>query len=528
MFRIILEIVRLGLAIVLDRLRSPAKRSGAAVLLRDSFIRLGVTFIKVGQALSVRRDLLPDDYASVLQSLQDRVPPFPTSVAFQEVERSLDRPIVEIFADIEEAAIATGSVAQVHAARLQSGEEVIVKVRRPGIVAEVERDMRALRLAMNIATTIVPRLRHYHPDRIIEEIWLNLRKELDFRQEARNIRRFVAAFADSATIAVPAVVDALVSEAVIVQQRSGGLHLDDPSVRAHGARLAKAFVESYLHQIFVLGAFHADPHPGNLFILSDGRVCFHDFGLIGVLDRATRRRLAAFSIAFLRQDADWLLDAAIDLGVLGGQMDRAAFRRGLNDIIEDYVALPFKQWSLSDAFLRVARLGRADNVFVPHELLVLMRSMALAENTVRVLDPDFELVETLRVRGPEVLRAAAALDDHSTFIDRLELDIASAAAELPTKLNGLIRRLGDDSNRPVLGIEIHGPEGFERHLDRSANRLALSLVTLGLYIAGSLLSQHSIGPSIVGNFPAFAAIAYAIALWFTLRLARAIGRSGRL
>lgn len=401
-------------------------------------------------------------------------------------------------------------------------------MRRPGIVAQVERDMRALRLAVKIALRFVPRLRHYQPVRVIDEVWLNLLKEIDFRQESRNIHRFVVAFADSTTMAIPAVVNALVSEAVIVQQRSVGLHIDDPSLRPDGPRLARGFVESYLQQVFVLGAFHADPHPGNLFIMADGRICFHDFGLIGVLDRATRRRLAAFTVAFIRQDADWLLDAAIDLGILGGQIDRAVFRRGLADIIDDYAALPFKQWSLSDAFLRVTRLGRAENVLVPHELLVLIRSMALAENTLRILDPDFELVETLRVRGPEVLRTAMAPPDVSALMDRVKLDAAAAVAELPTILSGWMRQFGDGSKVPALGLEVRGLEGLEVHIDRSSNRLALSLVTLGLYIAGSLLSQHSIGPRIFGDFPAFAAVAYAIALWFTFRIARGIGRSGRL
>lgn len=306
------------------------------------------------------------------------------------------------------------------------------------------------------------------------------------------------------------------------------MRIDDPALKADGPRLARAFVDAYLHQIFVLGAFHGDPQPGNLFIIPDGRIYFHDFGLIGFLDRATRRKLAAFTVAFIRQDADWLLDAAIDLGVLGGEMDRMAFRRGIAEIIADYAALPFKEWSLADAFVRVTRLGRSENVFVPYDLVVLMRSMALAEHTVKVLDPQFEMVETLRIKGPEVLEAAMERSDLTGVLDRLKLDAAAAMNDLPAVLGRWVRQLGNEGKGLGLNLDVRGLEHLEERIDRSSNRVALALVTLGLYIAGSLLSQHSIGPRIFGDFPAFVAFAYALALWFTFRLARGIGRSGRL
>jgi ubiquinone biosynthesis protein len=519
---------RFGLAEAFGRLRTQRSGTGAPERLRDSLIRLGVTFVKFGQSLSVRRDLLPDEYTAALQTLQDRVPPFPTAEAFREIERGLARPISEVFAEIDPVPIAAGSIAQVHAARLNDGQQVIVKVQRTGIRPQLERDMRALRLAVRFAQGLVPRLHHYQPLRVIDEIWMNLRKETDFREEAKNIRRFAAAFADSPTIAIPGVIGDLVSEAVIVQERSDGVRIDDPSLAPDGPRLARVFVEAYLQQIFVMGAFHGDPHPGNLFIMPDGRICFHDFGLIGILDRPTRRKLAAFTVAFIQQDADWLLDTAIDLGVLGGTMDRAVFRRGLAEIIADFSARPFKEWSLADAFLRVARLGRAENVLVPYDLVVLMRSMALAENTVRVLDPQFELVETLRVKGPEALKAAMEGVDPKQMLDRIKVDAAAAISDLPVVLGRWVRQLGEEGRGPGLNLELRGLESLEEHIDRSSNRVALALVTLGLYIAGSLLSQHSIGPRILGDFPAFAAAAYALALWFTFRLARGIRRSGKL
>lgn len=528
LLRIAFEILRFALGKALQWIHLLPLKPQPPERLRLGLERLGTTFIKFGQALSMRRDMLSDEYVVALQSLQDRVSPFPARDAMQEVEAGLGRPISELFAEFDENPLAAGSIAQIHTARLHGGRDVIVKVRRAGLKAQIDRDMQALGWLTRITVGLAPPLRHYQPLRIISEIWGNLTREIDFRREAQNIRRFVTAFADWPTLKVPDVIDGLVCETVIVQERSHGLRIDDPAVRPDGPRLARNFVDAYLHQIFVLGAFHGDPHPGNLFITEDGRICFHDFGLIGFLDRVTRRKLAAFTSAFVRQDPDWLLDAAIDLGVLGGEMDRTEFRHGLAGILADYAALPFKDWSLAEAFLRVTRLGQAQNVFVPLDLLILMRAMFLAEDVVRVLDPGFQLLDTLQTKGPEVLKVTMEQTEWTGAFDRLKLDALAAAHDLPSIVRLWARQLLLEKGGPTLSLRVRELKGLNEHIDRGSNRLALSLVTLGLYIAGSLLMQHSIGPRIFGDFPLLAAFAYAIALWFTFRIARGIARSGRL
>ena len=528
LFRIVLESLRFAGSLALARLRLTRGPFKPPEQLCLSFARLGTTFIKFGQALSMRRDILPDEYVAALQSLQDHISPFPTKTAIVEIERGLGRPIKELFSSFDEKPLAAASVAQVHGALLHDGRQVIVKVRRPGIKTQIDHDMHALGAVARLATALIPRLRHYQPLRIIEEIWSNLRKEIDFRQEARNIKRFVAAFADWPTIHIPRAIDGLVGETVIVQERSSGCRIDDPAIRADGPQLAQNFVDAYLYQVFVLGVFHGDPHPGNIFITAEKKICLHDFGLVGVLDRTARRELAAFASAFIHQDADWLLDAAIDLGVLGGEMNRAEFRHGLAEIIADYAARPVRDWSMAEAFLRISRLGQAQNVFVPYELIVLMRAMFNAEHAVRTLDPEFELLESLQTKGPGVLKAAMEQADWDTMIDRLKHGTLAAVQELPAMLNSWTRRLNREGEGLGLSLRLHGLENLETHLDRSSNRLALALVTLGLYIAGSLLMLHSVGPRLYDDIPVLAVLAYSLALWFTLRLARGISRSGRL
>ena len=222
------------------------------------------------------------------------------------------------------------------------------------------------------------------------------------------------------------------------------------------------------------------------------------------------------------------MDSAIDLGVLGGEMSRAEFRRGLTEIIADFAARPLKEWSMAEAFLRITRLGQAQNVFIPYDLVVLMRAMFNAEHAVRTLDPNFQLLENLQAKGPGVLKAAMEQADWTVTIDRLKQDALAAMQDLPVVLGSWTRRLNQEGEGLGLSLRLHGLDGLEARLDRSSNRIALALVTLGLYIAGSLLMQHSIGPRLYEDMPALAALAYALALWFTFRLARGIARSGRL
>lgn len=527
MFQIVFVVMAFGLGGVLRGLRLLPSRPHSSERFRLSLESLGTTFIKFGQALSIRRDILPDDYVAALQKLQDHVSAFPTSVALEEIERGLGRPVAALFAEFEDKPLAAASVAQVHAARLRDGRSVIVKVRRPGLKRQIDQDMRSLLWVMRVATVIMPRLGHYQPLRVVREIWGNLSKEIDFCREARNIRRFVAAFADWPTLKIPDVIGDLVSETVIVQERSSGLRIDDPTLRPDGPRLAGVFVDAYLHQIFVLGVFHGDPHPGNLFVTEDGRICLHDFGIVGFLDRAMRRKLAAFATAFVHQDADWLLETAIELGILGGEMNRSEFRRGLVEIIGDYAALPLKDWSLAEAFLRVTRLGQAQNVFVPLDLLILMRAMFLAEHTVRILDPEFQLLDTLQTKAPDVLKAAMKEVDWANTISRLRLDAASAARDLPSMLSTWVEQLVQEGSGLGLSLHVRELKGLPERLDRTSNRLVLGLIAAGLFVSGALLMEAT-GPRIFGEVPLFAAMAFALALWFTLRLVRAIARSGKL
>ncbi len=491
--------------------QAPAQRLAATLE------RLGTTFIKLGQGLSLHRELLPDNYVAALARLHDRVEPFAFEEARAEIAASFGKPPEEMFATLDPTPLAAGSIAQVHRAHMPDGRPVIVKVRRPGIRRQVSEDIRILRWFVRSVQWLLPALRRAGPLDLVEELARNLHQELDFCREADNIRRFEEVFHDSPTVYVPGVVDALYTEWVIVQEMSPGVRIDDPSLQARGPELATHLVEAYVHQFFVAGVFHGDPHPGNLFVLEDGRICLHDFGLVGYLDRSTRANLLAFMLAFVQQDGAWLLDTFVELGIVAGTLDHRIFRSGMEEVIRDYARKPLKDWSFGEAFVRVARIGQGRNARLPHHLLVLMRAIFLMESTVRRLDPQFNLMEGLFARAGAMVAAQTGADGGADATARLKYESLIAVQQMPTELARLLHRLRTEGVE--LSVRHHGLDALHGELARGSSRIALALVTLGLYVAASLLMQHSLGPR-WGETPMLAVLGYVAALWLTWRLVR--------
>ena len=469
---------------------------------------LGTTFVKLGQGMSLHREWLPDAYVLELERLQDHVEPFDTALSRQEVERSFGAPLEQVFAAFEAEPFAAGSMAQVHRARMPDGRPVIVKVRRPGIRRRVEEDIRVLRWFLHSILWLLPRARRLRPFALVDELSRNLHKEIDFREEALNIERFVEIFRGSESIYVPAVVDSMYTDWVIVQEMSMGHRIDDARFRADGPRLATCLVEAYLKQFFEVGVFHGDPHPGNLFVLPDGRICLHDFGLIGFLDRGTRLNLVAFMLAFAQQDPDWLLDAFLDLGMIAGEIDRGELHMGLAEVIQDYARKPLRDWSFGEAFLRVSRLGHGGNIRVPHQLLVLMRAVFLMESSVRKLDPEFNLLEGLFARAGAVLQQSEQ-GAAAPQLDRLRFESLLFARQAPRHLGRLVH----EARAALQSWEFRRSQPAGRHdVETLARRLGGAIIAVGLFGVSTWLLVSSVGPEAFG-VPVLPAAGFGVGAW---------------
>lgn len=515
----------LGVAALRERRRAiPPEQSALPRKLRMTLERLGPTFMKAGQALSLRQDLLPQPYLAELAKLQDNAAPFPAEQARREIELAFGTSVDRQFLAFEDQPLAAASIAQVHAATLPDGRRVAVKVRRPGIRNRIERDMRAAIRLLRLLAFFSRSARQFQPVRLAEQTRANLRKESDFRLEARAMNRLEKAFAGWPGVEMPAVIAPLVSESVLVQEMKTGRLLGDPSLTSEGHRLAETLVEFYLHQFFVVGVFHGDPHPGNLFFTDEGSICFHDFGLVGQLDRETRRELAMFIQAFAHQDANWMLDSAARLGLLETGESREAVVRGLEEILADYAGLPLRDWSLAELFVRVSHVGGPGSLQIPRNLLILMRALFELESAVRKLAPDLNVLELLQAKADgAILRFVE--QDMTAGLPRLGYEFAFAARDIPASAAAAINRARHAGFRPQLNVRLAGLDEDAGRIEATGNRLAMSMVTLGLYIGSSLLMQHSIGPRLFG-VPVLALAGYLLALWYTLRLARAIARSG--
>ena len=255
---------------------------------------LGPTFVKFGQLLSLRGDLLPPEVTREFAKLQDRTTPLPAAVVRAEAEASLGGPLERFFCRFDEEPLAAASIAQVHGAALPDGREVIVKVQRPDIRMSIESDIAILQALAALVERLFPETRVHAPQAIVEEFRRSILKELDFRAEARAMERFGTHFAGDVDVCIPQVHHELSSARILVAERLDGRRITDVEgvPEAERVRLARALNNCYLTQIFEFGIFHADPHPGNIVVLPDGRICFHDFGIVGRLPTAHRRSLA--------------------------------------------------------------------------------------------------------------------------------------------------------------------------------------------------------------------------------------------
>lgn len=482
--------------------------------------RLGTTFIKLGQHLSMRPDVFSPETISALATLQDKVESIPDDVARAAIEEGMGRTIEDTFVDFESAPFAAGSIAQIHRATLHDGRHVIVKLRRPGIVEQVAADVRLLRRTVAIAQAFVPPLRRHAPVALVDEVGSNLRLELDLMREARQAHRFAQRFAQSETAMVPDAVLDLCSSSVMVQVFSAGTRIDrvDPAARPAAA---SALVDCYLHQIFELGFYHGDPHPGNLFRMVDGRLCFHDFGIVGRVDPSMRRALLAFAGGFVEQDADWVVAAWKDLGFVEPVDDGRHLLRVVRELLADCAERPLREWSLAEAFATLVAAGRESGVRLPRELLVLTRTIVLLEGTVRLLDPDFSVFQSLlaRIDAQPTLQAPQGVASSR----RLRYELATTGADLP---GWIVRHLRDALHRGrLLELSVVPAPAVLDVVDRASRRMAMAVIVVGLLIASSLLMQHGVGPKLE-EIPVLAVVGYTLAGLFTWRVARRGSRRG--
>jgi ubiquinone biosynthesis protein len=368
--------------------------------LREALETLGPIYVKFGQVLSTRRDLLPLDIADELARLQDQVPPFASALAVAEVERSLGKKIEQLFSSFDEKPAASASIAQVHLARLHDGTEVAVKVLRPGVEAAIARDLALLETGAGLVERLWDDGRRLRPREVVAEFARHLDDELDLMREAANASQLGRNFAGSPLLLVPAVYWDLCAQRVMVMERMHGTPISQvQTLKEKGIdlpALARAGVEIFFTQVFRHGFFHADMHPGNIFVADDGRYIALDFGIMGTLTEVDKSYLAQNFLAFFNRDYRRVAQAHLDAGWVPSGTRVDEFEAAIRAVCEPIFARPLKEIYFGRLLLRLFQTSRRFNVEVQPQLVMLQKTLLNIEGLGRELDPDLDLWTTAK------------------------------------------------------------------------------------------------------------------------------------
>lgn len=498
------------------------------------FEDLGPTFIKFGQVLACRPDMLPLEYSRELLKLTDSVPPFPFAEAKIIIEEDLKAPLSRTFADFDAVPVAAASIAQVHQAKLHDGRAVMVKVQRPHIIRIIERDISIMRWLADLLDSRVPELAPYNVPGIVDEFARTIKSELDFFIEASNAIQLRSNFRDSPVLYVPEVYTDFSSKRVLVMERIEGIRIDayERLDRAGQDRreIARKGGAAYFKMILQDGLFHADPHPGNIFVLSDGRLGLVDFGIMGRVTEENMQYFASIFLALADHDYDALVRQYIDLGFVSEEsVDMEKFQREFREdlavLLEPYYVLQVKQIDFGDYVDRVSHLLHRHRLKLPSNLYLMEKALITLEGILKQLDPAFNYFEAAKPYVTELMRRR---HDPLRVMKGMQKNItafADAVSLLPRQIKATYRKImHGDIRITVRHEELHH---LIRDIDKSSNRLAFSVITAAIIVASSIIIHSGQGPLMFG-LPIFGLIGYIIAALLGLWILIGILRSGQL
>jgi ubiquinone biosynthesis protein len=522
---------RIGFGSIQSRLKGkgpPADRP-TPQRIRTALVELGPTFVKFGQLLSTRPDILPERYIVEFEKLQDDVSPFPLSEVRAIIREELGSTPEELFHQFEEAPFASGSIAQVHRAVLESGETVAVKVQRPGIQRLIETDLGILSDLAALIERRVPELRWLQPANIVEQFARTLRRELDFMAEGQAIERFRSNFRDDPTRVVPAVHWDLTAPRVLSTDWVTGVKVSNlQELEAQGfdrREVARNGARAILKEVFEFRLFHADPHPGNFFVVEGNAIATVDFGIVGRLDDETADRLGLLVSAIVGRDSEEVLAALGHLGLLHGQIDKALLKYDVEEFIERYYGLSLEKLNFETVIADLLQMVRRHRMILPVNLALLGRMLAVASGVGQKLDPEFDIMEEARPFVRSFL--ARRLDPRRSIrkVARTWRDYQNLLTALPGDIEEIAAKL--KKGEMVVSLHHEGLTRFILEMDRSSNRLAFALIVAALIIGSSLIIHLPSGPTLLG-LPALGLAGYLVAGVLGLWLVLAILRSGRI
>lgn len=490
------QYLQFGLQKVSRKKREKIETLSRPARIRMALEELGPTFIKMGQILSTRPDMIPVDLIQELVKLQDDVPSFPYSEVTEIVESELRSPINVMFQDFDEQPIAAASIGQVHRARFTNGEEVVVKIQRPDIRKTIEVD---LEIILHLATLMEKHLEGWEihsPVRIVEEFADTLEKEIDYTGEASNMERFARQFKDEPTVYVPEVYREATTARVLTMEYIDGIKASSIERLENDGfepkEIARRGADLIMKQVFIHGFFHADPHPGNILILPDNIICYLDFGMMGRIDRQSRENFADLVMSIVHRNEAKTTDALLRLALRDEEPERKALERDVADFMDRHFYRPLKEVEFGTLLHQLLSLASKHNLRVPPNQFLMLKALSTVEGLGRMLDPDFDItkqaapfVRRIQLERVHPRRIAGEMLDSGTEFMHLLKDI-------PGELRDIIKQARQGKIK--IEFEHRGLESMYSTHDRISNRLAFAIVLASLIIGSSLIVLSGIPP----------------------------------
>jgi ubiquinone biosynthesis protein len=475
--------------------------------------------------MSTRPDLLPADVIRELCKLQENVPPFPSELARHTLWAEFGKPVEQLFAEFDPDPIAAGSLAQVHRAVHHDGTPLAVKIRRPNVLREVERDLSLMSEIAHLIERHIPESATFDPVGLVNQFARTIRREMNFLRESRSIEEFARLFLHDATLRVPKVYDELTSDCVLTMEYVDGFRLDEVEqiealgipiryVAANGARI-------FMKQAFELGTFHGDPHPGNIRILRDGTVCLLDYGMVGTLEDEQREQLVDLFLAVSRHDVHTAVELIQEIGQPWRPVELPLLRADIRDFIENYYGMPLERVKVGRMLADFVTILSYHAIRIPADMMLLVRCLVTLEGVGRKLDPEFNLAEHLAPFIEQVFRerfnpkrVAYRLFSETRHFLQLMHDAPRNVVQTLEKIS---------EGKLTVHIKHHGGEHVVKEFDRSGNRVVIGMLLSSLIVASALVMQSGARLSVWLSVPVFT-VSSMLGIW----LIYGIFRSGRL